>query len=125
MRGLAGDGRPAATDRAHLGRARRLASKVLVVATVGDPATPIEYAAPFAAALGDVPLLYWDGDGHTAFLQGNRCVDDTVSRYLLDLDEPASGTHCPAFDGATGRDQQAKRTFTVDRPRFRERSRKA
>jgi pimeloyl-ACP methyl ester carboxylesterase len=105
----------------HAPGAPSLASKVLVVGTIGDPATPVENTAPFAAALGHVPILYWDGDGHTAFLQGNHCVDAAVTRYLVDLAEPASGTHCPAFDGATGRDQQARRTFTVDRHRFRER----
>src|SRR4029079_12449688 len=105
----------------HSPGAPSLTSKVLVVATVGDPATPVEYAGPFASALGDVPVLYWDGDGHTAFLQGNHCVDDAVAHYLVGLVEPASGTHCPAFDGAPGRDQQARRTFTVDRARFRER----
>ena len=39
-------------------------------------------------------LLTYEGDGHTAFASGNRCIDRIVTRYLIDLEVPPEGTAC-------------------------------
>jgi pimeloyl-ACP methyl ester carboxylesterase len=72
------------------------APPILVIGTLGDPATPYEWSEEMAAALTGSVLLTYEGDGHTAFLRGGRCVDDAVVEYLVDLTLPAPGTRCPA-----------------------------
>jgi pimeloyl-ACP methyl ester carboxylesterase len=72
------------------------APTVLVVGTVGDPATPYEWSEQMAQALESAVLLTYEGDGHTAFLRGGPCIDDAVVAYLVDLTVPAEGTRCPA-----------------------------
>lgn len=74
------------------------APTVLVVGTVGDPATPYEWSQEMAAALESGVLLTYEGAGHTAFLRGGPCIDDAVVDYLVDLRSPAPGTSCPAQD---------------------------
>jgi hypothetical protein len=71
------------------------APTVLVVGTVGDPATPYEWSEQMAQALESAVLLTYEGDGHTAFLRGGPCIDDAVVAYLVDLTVPAEGTRCP------------------------------
>ena len=70
---------------------------ILVIGTRGDPATPYANAPAMAADLGDAVVLTWEGDGHTAFPKTD-CVNEAVSRYLIDLEAPADGTICPAAD---------------------------
>jgi pimeloyl-ACP methyl ester carboxylesterase len=77
------------------------ASPVVVVGTKGDPATPYANAAAMADDLGNAVVLTWEGDGHTAFPK-TKCVNDAVSRYLVDLEAPAADTICPAADKGTG-----------------------
>lgn len=72
------------------------APPILVIGTVGDPATPYEWAQEMSAALTGSVLLTYEGDGHTAFLRGGQCVEDAVVTYLVDLTPPAAGTRCPA-----------------------------
>ena len=72
------------------------APPILVVGTVGDPATPYEWSEQMTAALGSARLLTYEGDGHTAFLRGGPCIDDAVTAYLLDGALPEEGTRCPA-----------------------------
>lgn len=67
--------------------------KVLVVSTTGDPATPYEAGVKLAQGLGGA-LLTYEATQHTAFLQGNSCVDDAGAAYLTDLTLPAEGTRC-------------------------------
>lgn len=76
------------------------AGPILVIGTKGDPATPYEWSEAMADALSSATLLTYEGDGHTAFLRGGDCVNDAVSRFLIDLDEPPAGTTCPAHDDA-------------------------
>jgi pimeloyl-ACP methyl ester carboxylesterase len=78
------------------------AAPILVVGTVGDPATPYEWAQQMAAALKSGVLLTYEGDGHTAFLRGGPCIDDAVVAYLVDLKVPATGTRCPASTTTSG-----------------------
>ena len=39
-------------------------------------------------------LLVADGEQHTAFNNGNDCVDAAVTRYLVDRELPGRGTRC-------------------------------
>lgn len=72
------------------------AAPILVVATTGDPVTPIANARQLAAQLDSGVLLIRDGDGHTAYFQDNRCIIRTVDAYLLKDKAPRDGTECPA-----------------------------
>lgn len=72
------------------------AGPILVIGTKGDPATPYEWSEAMTAALSSATLLTYEGDGHTAFLRGGDCVNDAVTRFLVDLTQPATGTSCPA-----------------------------
>jgi pimeloyl-ACP methyl ester carboxylesterase len=70
------------------------APPILVVGTTDDPATPLAQARSLAAALQHGRLLVAEGEQHTSFNVGNRCVDRTVTRYLVDLRVPGPGTRC-------------------------------
>ncbi|GAA5138323.1 alpha/beta hydrolase [Pseudonocardia adelaidensis] len=65
----------------------------LTVSVTGDPATPYQAGVDLSKALGG-SLLTVDGAQHTVALQGNRCVDDIVSGYLVDLRTPPDGARC-------------------------------
>jgi pimeloyl-ACP methyl ester carboxylesterase len=66
---------------------------ILVVSTTHDPATPYQAGVDLAHQLGGA-LLTFEGTQHTVALQGNPCVDDIVTRYLVDLTVPAPGARC-------------------------------
>jgi pimeloyl-ACP methyl ester carboxylesterase len=76
-------------------RVRQLAPS-LVVGTTHDPATPFEWALAMRRQLVASTLLTREGDGHTAFLSGNACVDAAVQRYLVSLELPLDGAICDA-----------------------------
>jgi hypothetical protein len=65
----------------------------LVISTTGDPATPYPDGVDLATAL-DATLLTVHGSQHGASLGGNPCVDDIVSRYIIDLELPPDGAQC-------------------------------
>jgi len=67
--------------------------QVMVISTTGDPATPYKAGADLAKAL-NARLLTVHGTKHTAAMDGDRCVDDMVTRYLTDLALPAEGASC-------------------------------
>ncbi|HWB66016.1 MAG TPA: alpha/beta hydrolase [Mycobacteriales bacterium] len=67
---------------------------ILVIGTTRDPATPYVWAKALARELANGVLLTYDGDGHTAYLRGNTCVDGAVDSYLDDLQVPKPGTRC-------------------------------
>jgi pimeloyl-ACP methyl ester carboxylesterase len=71
------------------------AKPILVVGTTRDPATPYSWAEGLAEQLASGVLLSYDGDGHTAYAQGDDCVDQTVEAYLIEGKVPADGTRCP------------------------------
>jgi hypothetical protein len=71
------------------------APPILVVGTTRDPATPFREAKALARDLKSGVLLGWNGDGHTAYLEGSTCVDTAVDRYLISLATPRDGTICP------------------------------
>jgi hypothetical protein len=72
------------------------AAPILVVGTTRDPATPYEWARSLAGELESGVFLGYDGDGHTAYLNGSTCVDTAVDRYLLEGTPPRDGTVCPS-----------------------------
>ncbi|TQK27876.1 alpha/beta hydrolase [Arthrobacter sp. SLBN-53] len=65
----------------------------LVVSTTNDPATPYQAGVDLARQLGGT-LLTYEGTQHTVVFQGDRCVDDISSKYLVDLQVPPPGTRC-------------------------------
>ena len=75
------------------------APPLLVVGTTGDPATPFEWALATRRDLVTSVLLTHEGEGHTAYASGSRCVDDVVNAYLLTLALPQDGAIC-GTDGA-------------------------
>jgi pimeloyl-ACP methyl ester carboxylesterase len=68
---------------------------VLVVSTTGDPATPYQAGVELAHQLRG-KLVSYVGNRHTVVLQGVKCVDDTVSDYLVRLVLPKRSTLCAA-----------------------------
>ena len=67
---------------------------VVVISTTGDPATPYESGLKVAAQIPTGVLLTNKGEGHTVFGLGKPCVDDTVTRYLVDIVAPKKGLIC-------------------------------
>ena len=76
----------------HLPRAQGL-PPTLVISTTGDPATPYAAGVDLARALG-AELVTFEGNQHTIALQGNPCIDDLVTRYLVELEVPAGEPRC-------------------------------
>ncbi len=70
------------------------AKPIVVVGTTRDPATPYKWAQGLATELKSGILLSLDGDGHTAYLQGNPCITSAVDRYLINGTPPKKGTMC-------------------------------
>ncbi|QSB16181.1 alpha/beta fold hydrolase [Natronosporangium hydrolyticum] len=71
------------------------APPILVIGTLGDPATPYEATAGLAELLGVGVVLTYEGEGHTAYPEVS-CIADAVDAYLIDLTVPEEGTRCPA-----------------------------
>jgi pimeloyl-ACP methyl ester carboxylesterase len=67
--------------------------KAVVVSTTHDPATPYQAGVELARQLG-APLISYDGTQHTVVFNGDRCVDTTVMRYLIDGVSPAANVRC-------------------------------
>ena len=70
------------------------APPIVVIGTLGDPATPYEQAPALAKMLGVGTLVTWQGEGHTAYPK-TRCVTDAVNRYLIDQKVPPDNLTCP------------------------------
>ncbi|MGH3392597.1 MAG: alpha/beta hydrolase [Actinomadura sp.] len=70
------------------------AAPILVIGTTRDPATPYKWAQGLASQLQSGVLLSLDGDGHTAYLQGNACISRAVEDYLINDKAPKDGTMC-------------------------------
>lgn len=68
---------------------------ILVVGTTGDPATPYSQAVQLAEeVLENAYLLTFNGEGHTAYGQLSKCVNDTVDDYLLNGVVPREDPSC-------------------------------
>ena len=71
------------------------APPILMTNGIHDVATPYEWGANVATQLPTATLLTYDGTGHGDY--GNSlCARDAIDKYLLTLQLPARGTHCPA-----------------------------
>lgn len=70
------------------------APPILVVSTTGDPATPYENGVVVAERLESGVLVTNEGEGHTIVFQGNGCIDDLVTAYLVDASVPDEGITC-------------------------------
>ena len=70
------------------------ANPIIVIGTTRDPATPLAWARHLATLLSSGVLVTRDGDGHTGYHAGNRCVDDAVEGYLIDGKVPKNGLSC-------------------------------
>jgi len=67
---------------------------ILVIGTTYDPATPYPWSVTLAEQLSTARLLTYVGDGHTAFGNGNACIDGAVNNYLATGALPARGLRC-------------------------------
>jgi hypothetical protein len=67
---------------------------ILVVSTTNDPATPYRNGVDVAKQIPGAVLLTHEGEGHTIVGQGDTCVDDVATAYLVDLEVPSDGTTC-------------------------------
>jgi pimeloyl-ACP methyl ester carboxylesterase len=70
------------------------AAPILVVSTTGDPATPYEWGVALSEQLESAQLITFNGEGHTAYGQGNACIIDTVDSYFLKGTVPESDPDC-------------------------------
>ncbi len=78
----------------HPVSARDVTTPILVLGTTHDPATPYQQAVALTHQLGQARLVTLDGDGHTAYLRGDSCIDDAVNAYIVTLRLPAAGLTC-------------------------------
>ena len=67
---------------------------IVVVGTTRDPATPYAWAQRLASELANGHLITFNGDGHTAYMRSNNCVDNAVDAYLLKGTVPPAGLRC-------------------------------
>ncbi|WP_392671448.1 alpha/beta hydrolase [Streptomyces sp. LN785] len=83
---------------APTGTAHRITAKgappIVVVGTTRDPATPYKWARSLAGQLSSGTLLTYEGDGHTAYGRGSKCIDTAINSYLLKGTPPADGKKC-------------------------------
>ena len=70
------------------------AAPILVLGTTNDPATPYAWAQAMAGQLDSGVLVTREGEGHTAYAQGNDCIDGTVDAYLVDGTVPKADPLC-------------------------------
>ncbi len=70
------------------------APPIVVIGTTRDPATPYEWAEALASQLSSGVLISRDGDGHTAYGSGNKCIAKAVDAYLVDGTVPKDGLLC-------------------------------
>lgn len=70
------------------------AAPIVVVGTTRDPATPYEWAEQLADQLESGRLITYDGDGHTAYMRSNDCIDKAVDNYLINGTPPDDGLKC-------------------------------
>ena len=71
------------------------APPILVVGTTHDPATPYVDAQALAAQLGPAGrLVTLSGDGHTAYLRGDSCIEAILDPYLASARVPHGSPRC-------------------------------
>ncbi|MCP2338542.1 alpha/beta hydrolase [Actinomadura rupiterrae] len=71
------------------------AAPIVVVGNEGDPATPYAWAPALTREIGGrAVLLTLKGQGHGAYLTGDRCIVNAVDSYFLDGKVPPPNTTC-------------------------------
>jgi pimeloyl-ACP methyl ester carboxylesterase len=70
------------------------APDILVVSTTGDPATPYEWGVALSEQLESAHLVTYNGEGHTAYTSGNKCVIAVVDDYFLKGIVPEADPNC-------------------------------
>jgi pimeloyl-ACP methyl ester carboxylesterase len=67
---------------------------IVVVGTTRDPATPYESSVRLRDQLANARLLTMDGDGHTAYMRHNDCIDKAINDYYTAGTVPRDGLKC-------------------------------
>jgi pimeloyl-ACP methyl ester carboxylesterase len=67
---------------------------IVVVGTTRDPATPYEWSVRLRDQLSNATLITYDGDGHTAYMRSNACVNKPIDEYYLTGAVPKDGLRC-------------------------------
>jgi pimeloyl-ACP methyl ester carboxylesterase len=70
------------------------APPIVVVGTTRDPATPYEWSVRLHDQLAKSSLITYDGDGHTAYMRSNSCVDRPIDTFYLTGKVPQDGLKC-------------------------------
>lgn len=70
------------------------AAPVLVVATTNDPATPLKWAEAVAEQLESGVLVVYEGEGHIAYDEGDKCLMGTVDDYFVEGKVPDDKVTC-------------------------------
>ena len=70
------------------------APPIVVIGTTRDPVTPLAWARALTRQLASGVLVTRDGDGHTAYSEGNSCIDTMVDNYLVEGTVPRDGLAC-------------------------------
>lgn len=71
------------------------APPILMTNSLYDVATPYPWARNAASQIPGAVLLTYDGVGHADYYL-SPCTEKAIDRYLLALQVPPPGTHCPA-----------------------------
>lgn len=67
---------------------------IVVVGTTRDPATIYEWSKRLRDQLSNAVLVSRDGDGHTAYRNGNACIDDSLDAFYVQGTIPEDGLEC-------------------------------
>lgn len=67
---------------------------IVVVGTTRDPATPYEWAVRLADQLEAGVMVTMDGDGHTAYMRANSCIDSAIDNFYVEGTVPADDLRC-------------------------------
>ncbi|MFI8348797.1 alpha/beta hydrolase [Streptomyces sp. NPDC085596] len=89
-------GRPKGTDYIRDAVKDVPSSRILLVGTRGDPATPYRWTEETARRLGSSAVVLDNkGDGHTGYTS-SKCVHRKVDDFLMYGTLPPNGSSCPA-----------------------------
>ncbi len=67
---------------------------IVVVGTTRDPATPYAWSVRLRNELANASLITFNGDGHTAYMRSNACVDNAIDDYYVKGTVPKDGLSC-------------------------------
>lgn len=72
----------------------KTATKVLIIGTTQDPATPYAWAKALHSYIHNSRLITLKAEGHTGYGRGSACTDDAVDSYLLTGIAPRKDLNC-------------------------------